>query len=69
MESKLKTYNFAESPICDGSNFVGNPENVKDVLKFIENKIVNDIFNETNFQREHKGVVVNLNVMGKLIFY
>ena len=70
MKSKLKTYNFAESPICSRYKFSGNPQNSKDVLKFIE-KQINDIFdaNTDNTMLKRKLTVNTLNVMGQLFYF
>ena len=72
MESKLKKYNFAEFPIC-GTNFKGNPKNVKDVLQYIENEMT-DIFlkDPRNIEKKDRLQIVNLNIMGNhffIIFY
>ena len=66
MKSKLKTYNFAESPICARYKFNGNPQSSKDVLEFIE-KQINDIFHANTDQTtsKRKLTVINVNVIGQ----
>ena len=59
MKSKLKTHNFAESPICGRYKFNGNPQSSKDVLEFIE-KQINDIF--------HAKLIFFSNVIGQFYF-
>ena len=69
MQSKLQTYNFAESPICSRYTFKGNPQSSTDVLEFIE-KQINDIFyantDKTNLKRNL--TITTLDVIGQFLF-
>ena len=64
MKSKLKKYKFVDSEIYDSETFIGDPQNLKDVLKFLENKFIRS-FNENAHRNQSKLSFVNFNFIGK----